>query len=85
MRGSEVDGVLLAAVVGTAAPRRSDRSADHGFAAADDTYRHRRLAVVGLGSPSRARMSTTVTMRPRRLRRLAISADYSGTRVSRSA
>src|ERR1700750_2944545 len=37
-----------------------------------------------LGRPSRARMSTTVTMRPRRFSTPAISADDSGTRVSRS-
>src|SRR6202012_2558278 len=35
-------------------------------------------------NPSRARMSTTVTMRPRRLSTPAISLDDSGTRVSRS-
>src|SRR5665811_1235339 len=34
--------------------------------------------------PRRARMSTTVTMRPRRLSTPAISPDDSGTRVSRS-
>src|SRR5437773_6097839 len=37
-----------------------------------------------LGRPSRARMSTTVTMRPRRLSTPAISWEASGTRVSRS-
>src|SRR5688500_14443380 len=36
------------------------------------------------GRPSRQRMSTAVTMRPRRLSTPAISPDDSGTRVSRS-
>src|SRR6516225_12120063 len=36
------------------------------------------------GRPRRARMSTTVTMRPRRFSTPAISPEESGTRVSRS-
>ena len=86
MRGIEIDGVFLAAVVGelqhladlvdqqAVGLRRADRRRPPSAAC-------RRRSC---GRPSRARMSITVTMRPRRLSTPAISADDSGTRVSRS-
>ena len=84
--GIEIDGVFLAAVIGELrAPRRSGRSGGRRIRRAGrrrpPSAACRRRSWAG---PSRARMSTTVTMRPRRLSTPAISADDSGTRVSRS-
>src|SRR6187402_638105 len=61
----EIDGVFLAAVIVEFQDFADlvDQQAVR-LAAQVDTDRHRRLAVVVLCSPSRARMSTTVTMRP---------------------
>src|SRR5450756_2518741 len=72
--GIEVDGVFLPAVVG---------KLEH-FADLVDQTAIGGLPSSFLGSPRRARMSITVTMRPRRLSTPAISPGDSGTRVSRS-